>query len=203
MPKSHFDNQHQSVSTGSKIVTALERISEAFRVLLWQESKEHKLSPIQAQLLVFVLHHKSEKCKVSYLAKEFNMTKPTISDAVKVLLGKRLVAKNINPSDTRSYTISLTEPGMDIANKISYFTSAFQSPLDNMAVYEKEHLLVSLLNIIQHLNDMGIITVQRMCNSCSYHSLDKNNEHYCGLLQKRLKSHELRIDCPEHMSKAI
>ena len=51
--KSSFDLKRQSTKIESKIVVALERISEAFRVLLWNESKENSLSPIQIQLLIF------------------------------------------------------------------------------------------------------------------------------------------------------
>lgn len=51
--KSDFDLNQQIQSTESKIVASLERIAQAFRVLLWQESKEFALSPIQVQLLIF------------------------------------------------------------------------------------------------------------------------------------------------------
>ena len=55
-----------------KITQALERISKAFRVLLWKESKKHGISPIQIQILVFCLSHKPEMLKVSFLAKDFD-----------------------------------------------------------------------------------------------------------------------------------
>ena len=100
--KSSFDLNRQNKNTESKIVVALERISEAFRVLLWNESKENSLSPIQIQILIFIHFHTSEKCKVGYLADEFNMTKATISDSVRVLLAKELVIKETDPIDTRS-----------------------------------------------------------------------------------------------------
>ena len=82
MKKSVFDLDHQNASVESRIVASLERVSQAFRVLLWNESKEFSLSPIQIQVLIFLLHHSDEKRKVSYLADEFNMTKATISDTV-------------------------------------------------------------------------------------------------------------------------
>ena len=95
----HLTEQNQKIE--SRIVVALERISEAFRVLLWNESKENSLSPIQIQILIFIYFHSPEKCKVGYLADEFNMTKATISDSVKVLLSKELVTKETDPNDTK------------------------------------------------------------------------------------------------------
>ena len=68
-----------------RIVAALERLSEAFRVLLWDQAKVLNVSPIQIQLLIFLRYHKPEYATVSKLAEEFNMTRPTISDAVRAL----------------------------------------------------------------------------------------------------------------------
>ena len=83
-----FDPKVQESDLSSKSVVGLERISEVFRVLLWQKSNETGLSPIQIQLLIFIKNHDSSLANVSQLAREFNMKKPTISDAVKVLFQK-------------------------------------------------------------------------------------------------------------------
>lgn len=63
MKNSAFDLEHQNSSIESKIIASLERVSQAFRVLLWNESKEFSLSPIQVQVLIFLLHHSEQKGK--------------------------------------------------------------------------------------------------------------------------------------------
>lgn len=195
--KSSFDLNQQSKNTSSKIVVALERISEAFRVLLWNESKDNSLSPIQIQLLIFLLFHSQEKCKVSYLADEFNMTKATISDSVRVLLSKELVTKETDPDDTRSYTLMLTENGKKIAEKAALFASSIEHPLEKLTEEQKAIILNGLLKIIYDLNKTGIITIQRMCFTCSYYKVNKGT-HYCNLLNTKLAETEIRLDCPEH-----
>lgn len=187
----------KAIKLKKKIVVALERISEAFRVLLWNESKENLLSPIQIQILIFIYFHSPEKCKVGYLADEFNMTKATISDSVKVLLAKELVTKETDPIDTRSFSLSLTAKGKKIAQKASIFTSSLEKPIQSLSEKEKAIILNGLLKLIYDLNKSGIITIQRMCFTCSNYRY-KNNTHYCNLLQKQLAENELRIDCPEH-----
>ena len=92
-----------------KIVASLERISQSFRVLLWQKSKEFALTPLQMQILLFLLTQSEEKRKVSYLAKEFNVTKATISDTIKTLEHKSLILKENEITDSRSYIINLSE----------------------------------------------------------------------------------------------
>jgi DNA-binding MarR family transcriptional regulator len=202
MKKSDFDLQHQNQSTESRIVAALEKISQAFRVLLWQESRDFALSPIQVQVLIFLLYHSEEKRKVSYLAGEFNMTKATISDTIKALDQKGLIRKAYEPNDTRSYIMHLTERGRDIAAKTSLFTREIHTPIDQLHADDKENLLLSLLNIIRHLNKAGVITIQRMCMTCAYYQPSENGQkHFCKLLNQNLLVTDLRIDCPEHKMK--
>ena len=199
MNKSTFDLWYQNQSTESKIVASLERISQAFRVLLWTESKEHSLSPIQIQVLVFLLHHSEEKRKVTYLADEFNMTKATISDTIKTLEQKELIKKEYITNDTRSYIIQLTQKGETIANKTSFFAEQLKAPIDQLQSDVKEDLLISLLGIIKHLNKTGVITIQRMCLTCShYKKADDGEQPFCSLLNQNLYNTDLRIDCPEH-----
>jgi len=202
MSKSPFDLSHQNQSTESKIVASLERISQAFRVLLWNESKEHALSPIQVQVLIFLLHHSEEKRKVTYLADEFNMTKATISDTIKTLEQRELIKKEYEPLDTRSYIIQLTKKGIAIAGQTSLFTEQLQVPIDKLHVDDKENLLLSLIGIIKHLNKSGVISIQRMCSTCSYYKKGTvGTPHFCKLLNQDLYTKDLRIDCPEHLAK--
>ena len=203
MKKSDFDLDHQNQSTESRIVASLEKISQAFRVLLWQESRDFALSPIQVQVLIFLLYHSEEKRKVSYLEAEFNMTKATISDTIKALDQKGLIRKAYEPNDTRSYIMHLTEKGREIAKKTSLFTREIHAPVDQLHADDKETLLLSLLNIIRHLNKAGVITIQRMCLTCAYYQPSENGQkHFCKLLNQNLQVTDLRIDCPEYEMKA-
>lgn len=200
MKYSSFNLNEQNQKIESRIVVALERISEAFRVLLWNEGKENSLSPIQIQILIFLHFHSLEKCKVSYLAGEFNMTKATISDSVRVLFAKDLVIKETDPSDTRSYSLILTAEGKKIAEKASFFASSIERPIEKLTQEQKTIMLNGLLKLIYDLNRSGIINIQRMCSTCSNYEI-YNGIHYCKLLKSPLAENELRVDCPEHQLK--
>jgi len=203
MNESDFNLTQQNQSTESKIVASLERIAQAFRVLLWQESKAFALTPIQVQVLIFLLHHDDEKRKVSYLANEFNMTKATISDTVKTLEQKSLLTKEYETHDSRSYIIHLTAQGQEIAEKTSFFTQEIRTPIESLHEDDKDNLLLSLMDIIRHLNKTGVITIQRMCFTCVYYQPPQQGKpHFCKLLQQNLHTSDLRVDCPEHALKA-
>jgi len=202
MKHSSFDLNEQNQSIESRIIVALERVSEAFRVLLWNESKENSLSPIQTQILIFLQFHSEEKCTVGYLAKEFNMTKATISDSVKVLLLKKLISKESHPSDTRSFLLSLTNEGHKIVEKSSLFANSIKEPIDELGSEQKKAMLDGLLKLIYDLNKSGVITIQRMCFTCSNHSL-VDGKHFCSLLKTNLQEQDLRLDCPDHLKQSV
>jgi DNA-binding MarR family transcriptional regulator len=202
MENSPFNLDTQNSNTDSRIVAALERISQAFRILLWNESKGFSLTPIQIQVLIFLLNHDEHKRTVTYLAREFNITKATISDTIKTLTQKELITKEYHPEDTRSYIIHLTPKGKEIAQQTSLFTKELFYPIEKLNSEEKENFLLNLIGIIHHLQKAGIISLQRMCFTCMhYKPKHPRGEHFCNLLNIKLESTELRIDCPEHEEK--
>ncbi|MCK0144727.1 MarR family transcriptional regulator [Arenibacter sp. F26102] len=196
MDKSIFNPDHQEMDVSSKIVAGLERISEAFKVLLWDKAKLLGLSPIQIQILIFIAYHKTEFCNVSHLAKEFNITKPTISDAIKVLDKKALITKNYSSNDSRSYSIGLSTTGNKMVEETSNFANPLKAQLTNINQTDLEGLFGTISKLIYQLNRSGILTVQRTCYGCKFYS--RNNEQdYCNLLNKELLNTDIRLDCPE------
>lgn len=202
MEQSIFNVEIQNNQVEFRIVAALERLSEAFRVLLWNEAKILNISPIQIQILIFLKFHALEKCKVSYLAQEFNMTKATVSDAVKVLLQKGLIDKETDAVDTRSYTMRLTDLGETTIAQATLFANPLLKSFDTLSDLQKEILLDSLLEMIFRLHKAGIITLQRMCQTCQYLQ-NTDGSHYCRLLEKSLLKTELRLDCAEHSLQTV
>ncbi len=198
--KSVFNPQQQQTDLSSKIVAGLERISQAFKVLLWEKAKQFGLSPIQIQILIFIAYHKSEYNNVSFLAQEFNVTKPTISDAIRVLNKKGLVVKDHSSADNRSYTLLLSDSGKDIVSKTEHFADPLANQMDAIDTSEKEELFKTLSKLIYQLNQSGVLTVQRTCFACKFYSKSDTGD-YCNLLEKPLKNEDIRLDCDEFEQK--
>ncbi|MBJ7883103.1 MarR family winged helix-turn-helix transcriptional regulator [Gelidibacter salicanalis] len=199
MKHSVFNTSEQQMDVASKIVVGLERISEVFKVLLWEHGKAIGLSPIQIQILIFIAYHNYEFCSVSHLAMEFNVSKPTISDAVKVLESKKLIVKEFSPNDKRSYNIQLSEEGKETVKHTEHFANPIKKQLSDIEGLDNFYELLS--NLIYKLHTTGLLTVQRMCYSCKFY--DKNEGgHYCKLLEKPLLATDIRMDCPEFESVA-
>ncbi|MEO9967902.1 MAG: MarR family winged helix-turn-helix transcriptional regulator [Reichenbachiella sp.] len=201
MKKSAFNIESQQKSLTSKVVVGLERISEVFKSLLWEQAKATGLSPIQIQILVFLTYHKSNLCKVSYLAHEFNVTKPTISDAVRVLLLKGLVEKKDAGGDSRSYILGLTKVGNQLIADIEQFAAPVDQEVAKLDNNQLTTVYQTLTELIYQLNQSGVLSVQRTCYLCSFYE-KKSAGHYCHFLEQKLSDTEIRIDCPEYESKS-
>ena len=202
MDKSVFNPEQQQQDISSKIVAGLERISEVFKVLVWEKAKTVGLSPIQIQLLIFIAYHKPEFCNVSHLAKEFNITKPTVSDAIKVLAKKEMILKDFSSTDSRSYTIHLSLLGEKIVSESNDFANPLKTQIDSFEPVDLDGVFKTLSELIYKLNRNGILTVQRTCFGCTFYQKNKKTD-YCGLLKKELLNQDIRLDCPEFEGKSM
>jgi DNA-binding MarR family transcriptional regulator len=202
MKESVFDLARQNTQVADRVVASLEKVSEAFRVLLWEEGKRTGLSPIQVQLLVFLLYQPATRATVTNLAREFNMTKATVSDAVKVLEQKRLVMREAQASDSRSHRLSLTADGRRVAESAGAFANVIKQPVQALAAGQQSQLLGSLLEIIHLLQQAGVISPQRTCKACRFFESGKTR-HYCALMRQPLQGADLRLDCPEHVALGV
>ncbi len=186
--------------TAGKIIIALERISEAFKSMLWLKAKEFGLSPIQIQILLFVSNHKEELCNVSHLAKEFNLTKPTISDVIKVLEKKAYITKSPSAVDARRFNVILSPTGTRLIDELEEYHSPFKQLVDQLGESQLEVLYQNLTSLVFQLNRAGILSVQRTCFGCIYHQVS-DNKHHCRLLGIDLAITDIRLDCPDYVEK--
>ena len=194
--KSVFNPDFQQQDTSAKIVAGLERLSNAFRVLLWDHAKAIGLSPIQIQILIFLKYHAQALCNVSALAREFNLTKPTISDAIKVLHQKKLIEKIQSDIDKRAYSIKLNARGEEIVSQTEHFAAPVQKIIEHLGAKEQNQFFQTLSKIILQLNRKEILSVQRTCPTCRFFQKTKQGA-YCKLLEQKLEASAIRLDCPE------
>lgn len=183
------------MNENSKIVIAIERLSTVFRSALWAEAKRSGLSPLQGQILLFISSHASALNNVSHLAKEFAVTKATISDAVRVMLKKKILKKQ-SGDDARAFSLTLTDRGHKQVKKFSAVAQYFDEGLIPIPNNERKKIWEGLLLLMGHLQTTGIIPL-RMCFSCQHYS-KHNGVAYCHLLQQPLQLEDHRLDCPEH-----
>src|SRR5699024_6654363 len=123
-------------------------------------------------------------------------TKPTVSDAIKILDKKGLIIKQYATQDKRSYSISLSDSGNDLIAQTYDFSNPLKTQVDSFSTVELESLFSTLSQLIYKLNRQGILDIQRTCYGCNFYQKNEDSD-YCTLLQTELMTHEIRLDCPE------
>jgi DNA-binding MarR family transcriptional regulator len=152
--------------------------------------------------LIYLLYHDVELRRVSQLAREFDLTQATVSDAVASLETKGLVQREQWPEDRRVVTLRLTKDGEKLAATLSEWADPVREHLERFSPEEREAVMSFLIGLIGSLQRSGLITVARMCVTCNFFRQDihpgEPSPHHCGLLDVPLGRADLRVDCPEH-----
>ncbi|HHB89879.1 MAG TPA: MarR family transcriptional regulator [Anaerolineae bacterium] len=200
---STFDPRSQQDSIEDKIIASVERLSHVLRHLLHAEMHGRGLSPIQVQFLVYLAFHPPEYCRVTRLAREFQLTQPTVSDAVNALIRKGLVEKETLPQDRRVSVLRLTDAGRIMAEELADWAEGLKPYLlEALSDEERKGLMWGLMKWIAALERGGVISVARMCFTCRFfeemRGPDSREPYYCHLLDRPLSLAELRLDCLDH-----
>ncbi len=191
-----FDIHQHADDVPGKIIVALEKVSEIFRVLLWEQAKQHRLSPLQIQVLIFIHFHQDAQNKVTALAAEFNMTKATISDALRVLVEKDLLCKVQEMEDKRSFYYQLRPAGRHLSTQLAHYAQPLHQIIANWPAAEQQSTFQNLLNLLKQSQQRGLISEQRMCQNCTHYE-QRAEGFYCRFLAQALPAQQLRIDCPD------
>jgi len=187
------------------IVVALERLSQAFRTLLWDHAKQEKLSPIQIQFMVFIAAHPDRQSRVTDIAREFNLTPATVSDAVKSLENKGYIRKKANENDRRVQWLQLTSSGKSVTRNLSGWQATIIEHLDQFPLQTKRMVIMFLLELVESLRRDHVLQEVKTCLSCGYFQRDVNDEsdspHFCLLREVPMENLDLRLDCPNYQKK--
>jgi DNA-binding MarR family transcriptional regulator len=143
-----------------------------------------------------------ERCRVSSLAQEFDLTQATVSDAIKVLTRKGLTTKKPSQLDGRAFTLKLTSSGKRLAIKLSGWQAGITEQIKGMLPDRKESTIIFLTDLIALLQRGGIISTARMCISCSFFRRDaypgSERPHHCALTGRSIADSGVEIDCDKY-----
>ncbi|MCP2279478.1 MarR family winged helix-turn-helix transcriptional regulator [Nocardia amikacinitolerans] len=197
----HARKADDSGGLDRRLADALERLGHGMRALAQRSAREHGLSPLQQQVVLALSRQPATRREVSALAAEFDVTTPTLSDAVAALERKQLVSRSPG-TDGRRRLLTLTDDGEQVARELARWDEPLLSALAGLSVADRATTLNSLLHLIGDLQRRGVVSVARMCSTCRffdpYVHPDPAEPHHCHLLQRPLPLTDLRTDCPEH-----
>jgi len=183
-------------------VAALDRVGDALHVLARRVAEQHDLSSTQMRVLVWLYLGPPPPARSTALARELNVSDPTVSDAVSALLRKNLVMRRRDPLDGRSQQLVLTPSGRRIAAAAWRWTAQAEVAASRLDRADAEALLDGLVKLIAKLGDAELIPVSRACSTCAQlEILDvRQRKYWCTFYDTALPVDELRVDCVDHVA---
>ncbi|GAA3738631.1 hypothetical protein GCM10022239_12760 [Leifsonia bigeumensis] len=179
-----------------KIVAALDRIARGLRSHRQSVASRVGLTPLQLELLQTI--DESPRPVIGLLAKELEVSQPTVSDSLLALERKGHVVRRRSDTDRRRTTMELTDSGRELVGEVRRAGEILRSSVAALAGPDQEAVLDILLSLIGNLLDAGIIQVARTCRTCRFYDHRDGLDARCALLQIPLPPAALRVDCPEH-----
>lgn len=184
-----------------RLADAVERLGNGLRALAQRSARSQNLSPLQQQVVLALCRQPPTRREVNALAAEFDVTTPTVSDAVAALERKQLLTRSPG-SDGRRRLLTLTPQGRSVAAELESWDEPLLAALGSLPEADRAVTLHNLLRVIADLQRSGAINIARTCTTCRFFRADVHDDpaapHHCELLRAPLPLTELRTDCPEH-----
>jgi DNA-binding MarR family transcriptional regulator len=182
-----------------QMATGLSRLGAAIRSGRWRQADALNLSPIQADMLRYLLSR--GPARQSVLAAELSVTQPTVSDAEAALRRKGLIEARPHPTDGRARLLHLTEAGSVAATDVSGWPAGLLDAIGAVDPADRAAMMRGLVRIVGHLQQTGAIAPQRMCAGCSHFRPDAYpgapKPHHCDFVNAAFGDAELRVDCSD------
>jgi DNA-binding MarR family transcriptional regulator len=197
------DQPERHPSLDAKIVGALDRVGEALGVLARRTAAGRGLSVTQMRVLARLYAGPPPEALTSELARELDVSGPTVSDALAALRRKGLVERSTDPADRRRQVLELTTPGRSAGAAVSRWTAPAEVATSGIPQADGEALLSALLDILARMEAAGLISVTRACTTCGHFSRDKVTGRpvlHCGYFGSTLHPSDLRVDCAQHVA---
>ncbi len=185
-----------------RLAAGLSRLSVALRAGQWRLAEAHGLTPTQAQALALLAAPGRVALRVSDIAAQLAISRPTASDAIAALERKGLIRREPDPRDARATGLVLTEGGRDAARDAGDWPAALLDVAADLPPSDQEALLRLVTKLIRGLQLRGAIAPARLCVTCRFfrpyaHPADASAPHHCAFVDAPFGDRHLRLDCPE------
>lgn len=187
-------------SVNDRIREGLSRVAVAMRSDDWSRARDLGLNPAQLAV-VELLEGREAGLGVKEIAIQLGVSQPSATDTINALERKGLVEKR-SGEDRRAVRVCLSADGRSAVTRAAGGETAAEQAVDALAVHEQEQLLLSLVKMIRHLQEMDAIPIQRMCATCRHFEPFKHRDaarpHHCLFVDAAFGQRDLRIDCRDH-----
>jgi DNA-binding MarR family transcriptional regulator len=193
-------------NTEELILFSIDKISQINRILLWDIiKKDHNLgkdiqSPIQIQFIDYINKMPRQLRTVSYIAKEFELKKSTVSGSINNLIDKGYLEKDPDENDKRVFHLKTTQKCREELVLIDDKNKSLINIIKKIPEYEKKIVLNFFMNMMKELYDKNLMAQFRICLTCVNYNKESpdNKSYYCSLLDEFIDDSQIRTSCTSY-----
>lgn len=109
--------------------------------------------------------------------------------------------------DRRAIAIRLTPERLKQAKQAASWPDFLINAVDTLSEEDQTVFFKGLTTIIRTLQEQNTIPVSKMCVTCHYFNPNvydhPDHPHHCNFVNAPFGDRDLRLDCPEHLSKSV
>jgi DNA-binding MarR family transcriptional regulator len=129
-------------------------IGHHLKMRIDEKLSQNNLTVSQFKVLAFLWQHNNEKINQKQIHEFLEIKPSSMTKLIRLLQGKKLIKKEIDPDDSRNKIIKLTEKGMDIKRICLQNMKQSESYLlDNFTQQEIDTLIYLLLKIKKRIKN--------------------------------------------------
>jgi DNA-binding MarR family transcriptional regulator len=112
-----------------QFLSPIHKASRQITIYLERATAELEVSPVEGHLLSYLKTY--SPCPVSEIERVFGHKPSTLTSILDRLEERKLITREINANDRRSFTIELTSEGRKLAGKLQTTLEAFEQRLQD------------------------------------------------------------------------
>ncbi len=175
----------------------VERLSLLTRVGLRQAGAAQGLQPVHLQVLFYLNQANRFSNTPLALTEYLGLTKGTVSQTVLVLARRRLVSRYADPQDGRIVRLVLTAAGRALLNTFNS-AGAWREAVRTASPARVTSAMVVLRQVLAQVQSQSGKRSFGVCATCRHNQRLGPRSYFCGLMQEKLSSPEVRRICREH-----
>ena len=180
---------HMKKHNQNEVRELLDRIARINAAQSWNGD----INPTQHAALSYLARANRFSRAPSQVAEYLSATRGTVSQTLKALARKGLVAEQKSQADKRSISYKITRPGLTTLNA----NANRHSQADLLSKHDADGLQASLRQLVKRMLKARGGRSFGVCLSCRHHQKKKTGA-YCLLLKMALGTEETQHICHEH-----
>ena len=176
----------------------VERLSLLTRADLRQAGAAQGLQPVHLQVLFYLNQANRFSNTPQALTEYLGLTKGTVSQTVLVLARRRLISRYADPRDGRVVRLILAEGGTNLLKTLSA-GSAWRDIVQTASPARVTSAMVVLRQVLAQVQAQSGKRSFGVCATCRHNQRLGPRSYFCGLMQEKLSSPEVRRICREHV----